>query len=339
MKVGFVIGRFSIFHNAHYNLVQSALNECDRVLVLLGSHLKARDPKDPFTVTERQEMVSSCFSPADKAKLVFAGLVDFQDDLKWKQEVCRIVEKFKLEEEAEKIVFYTFKKDDTTAQYIDLFKNFEKRYVTSCDLSLNATCLRKAYFGSQAWETEISQKVPAPVIEFLTQFKKGSHFHSLQKYYDVVEQCIAKYGKGPFYTADCLVKKADKFLFIVRKGDIGEGQLAVPGGFIEPFDISPKRAALREFQEELNCDQKDLVNIEYGFKHCIKVINPARSLRGDIRTTAFLFEVPFDYELNLRGSEETFEYKWLTMAEIEEHRDQFFEDHYFMVKNLLAPNI
>ena len=54
---GLVIGRFQPFHIGHEFLVRKALDECDKVIVGIGSAEKCYTPENPFTCGERVDMI------------------------------------------------------------------------------------------------------------------------------------------------------------------------------------------------------------------------------------------------------------------------------------------
>ena len=57
MTTGLVIGRFQPFHNGHEILVEHALNECDKVIIGIGSAEKCYSNSNPFTCGERIVMI------------------------------------------------------------------------------------------------------------------------------------------------------------------------------------------------------------------------------------------------------------------------------------------
>jgi bifunctional NMN adenylyltransferase/nudix hydrolase len=55
--VSVYIGRFNPFHRGHAYVLEEALKTSKLVIVLVGSAGQARTPKNPFTFTERKEMI------------------------------------------------------------------------------------------------------------------------------------------------------------------------------------------------------------------------------------------------------------------------------------------
>jgi nicotinamide-nucleotide adenylyltransferase len=52
-KRGLVIGRFQPFHNGHLELIKQIMNECEELVVVIGSAQFNYLAKDPFTAGER----------------------------------------------------------------------------------------------------------------------------------------------------------------------------------------------------------------------------------------------------------------------------------------------
>lgn len=56
-KIGFVLGRFQPFHRGHQYLIEKALEQCESVIVGVGS-ANVRDEKNPFSFEERKKQIS-----------------------------------------------------------------------------------------------------------------------------------------------------------------------------------------------------------------------------------------------------------------------------------------
>ena len=57
-----VIGRWQPPHLGHDALFQRALAIAPRVIIMLGSALRSRDTRHPFTAQEREDMILACLS-------------------------------------------------------------------------------------------------------------------------------------------------------------------------------------------------------------------------------------------------------------------------------------
>lgn len=61
MSTALFIGRFQPFHNGHYNALETALHEYDRVVVGIGSAQASHTFRNPLSVDEREQMLRNCF--------------------------------------------------------------------------------------------------------------------------------------------------------------------------------------------------------------------------------------------------------------------------------------
>ena len=90
--VSVLVGRFEPFHQAHQALLREALQLAPRVVVVIGSAHQARTPKNPFTWTERAEMIRLATPEADRARLHFVPVRDYYDMARWVRAVTRGVD-------------------------------------------------------------------------------------------------------------------------------------------------------------------------------------------------------------------------------------------------------
>ena len=63
-KVGFVLGRFQPFHKGHQYLIEKALEQCDNVIVGVGSANK-QDENNPFSFEERKKQIDEALKKQD----------------------------------------------------------------------------------------------------------------------------------------------------------------------------------------------------------------------------------------------------------------------------------
>lgn len=107
-----------------------------------------------------------------------------------------------------------------------------------------------------------------------------------------------EYSWGPNYTADPIVVRYDQqepYILMITRGDGGE--LALPGGFVDPGE-DPLIAALREAQEEAlftlgDCQPK----ITLIYQGVVADIRTAAHSWGE--TTAYKIELPNEYAARL----------------------------------------
>ena len=69
------IGRMQPPHLAHIKIIERALDQASKVIVLFGSANQPRTPKNPWNWHEREEMVRSCIHSKDQTRIVFRGVL------------------------------------------------------------------------------------------------------------------------------------------------------------------------------------------------------------------------------------------------------------------------
>lgn len=357
-QLAVIIGRFEPFHNLHKKLVDFALKQADKVILVLGSHKSAPDIKNPFTSDYRKAMIQGCFSAEERKRLVFKSVRDyFYDDNIWIAEIQNIVREVQEECLEEQNIDYNdvehksklldvkvalvghFK--DATSYYLKLFPQwvFESMYVDGGESqTLNATDIRALWFEGN----DVKQFVPDNVASMLESFKKTQPWIELKKEYDYNKQYIAdtEFKNAPykpiFSTTDAVVTAMGHVLVVRRGFNPGKGLLALPGGFLQP-NLTLIDNAIKELKEEtkikLNADiLKGKVVNQHVFDY------PYRSLRGRTITYGYHFELNPNMEDGLpivKGGDDADKAFWLPISAITDYEDKFFEDHLHIIRYFL----
>jgi bifunctional NMN adenylyltransferase/nudix hydrolase len=71
-----LVGRFQPFHAAHLALLRHALSIAPRCAIVIGSAHQARTPRNPFTWTERAEMIRLAVPEAERERRDVVGKSD-----------------------------------------------------------------------------------------------------------------------------------------------------------------------------------------------------------------------------------------------------------------------
>jgi bifunctional NMN adenylyltransferase/nudix hydrolase len=85
-KAGFFIGRFQHIHMGHEHIIDTALETCERLLILVGSAQKGgpneRDQRNPFAVDLRISLIENIYK-AYGDRIIVDGIPDFttEDDI------------------------------------------------------------------------------------------------------------------------------------------------------------------------------------------------------------------------------------------------------------------
>ena len=89
--IAVLVGRFQPLHDAHSALLARALAIAPRVVVVVGSAFQARTPKNPFTWTERAEMIRQALPEAERARVAVVPMRDYYDEQRWVASVRQAV--------------------------------------------------------------------------------------------------------------------------------------------------------------------------------------------------------------------------------------------------------
>ena len=340
------IGRFQPLHVGHEHVIARTLEQVQRLIVLVGSANVARDPRNPFTFTEREAMLRSAFRhKVAQGRLIIAPLDDhLYSDTAWVTQVQRTVRALVLEYgnghgfqnhgiNDFRVALAGYGKD-ASSFYLKLFPEWENLQVESAYGTFSSSDVRLRYF----------QRIPevpgtilsAGVADFLREFALGAAFKGLLEEAEFLAAYPAQWGPGPFVTADAVVIQSGHILLVERGRAPGKGLLALPGGFVNPAERI-RDAAIRELREETAIsDGKGQIPpamlasfIEDARTRVFDA--PSRSLRGRIITHAFLFRLPERRKLfSVKGGDDAAHAQWYRFGDLSP--DMLFEDHWAIIE-------
>jgi len=335
-KYGFCvfIGRFSPFHLAHSELLNETLNIADNVIVVLGSANRARDIKNPWSVSEREEMIKSSLSEEDAKRIHFIRMRDYlYNDNLWltdlQQKVANITENIPIDIGQVPVALIGHE-HDRSSFYLKLFPQWKFVSMNNIDKFPHATKIRDLYF---TYDNSYSQFVAPPIYKKMEEFKKTESFKNLKDDYDYIKEYKNKWFGAPFpptfNTVDSIVIKSGHVLVVRRKGNPGKGLIALPGGFLNQ-DERTQAGALRELKEEtaIKVSKEDLeaaIIDQKVFDH------PDRSLRGRTITHAFLINLKAGPLPQVKGSDDADKAWWMPLSEFFSREADFFEDHWHII--------
>lgn len=331
------IGRFQPLHIGHVEVIQEALKQAERVVVLIGSSNQPRTSKNPWLYQERADMIETAVASIDPAytqRLITAPLRDQSyNDQRWASEVQTIVDQVADRWECKKIALIGHSKD-SSSYYLKMFPQWSQ-IEHSLNEDVNATDLRKLMFEDKSMRF-LAGVVPQSVYTTLEQFKETPEFSVLQHEYEMIKKYKKAWESAPyaptFVTTDAVVVQSGHVLLIQRKAAPGCGLWAMPGGFLNQ-DEWIEDGVLRELREETKIKVPAPV-LKGSIKHRGVFDRPDRSLRGRTITHAFLIELPPGPLPAVKGSDDAMKARWVPISEIRE--DEMFEDHYHIVMDLLG---
>ena len=132
-----------------------------------------------------------------------------------------------------------------------------------------------------------------------------------------------------FVTVDAIVIRSGHVLVVRRKGALGKGLIALPGGFLNQNETA-QDAAIRELKEEtgIKLSKEDLEKAIAGRK----VFDyPERSLRGRTITHGFFIDLKRGPLPIVKGSDDADKAWWMSLREFETREAEFFEDHFHII--------
>ena len=335
-----LIGRFQPPHLGHLALLQQALARASKVVVILGSALQARSPKNPFTWQERAAMFAGALTPDEVARVEFLPIRDYYDEPRWVTAVREAVTSHSQPGARIALVGH-FK--DSSSSYLAHFPGWELVSLPRQN-SIDATPIRDAYFGASPEEKSAGFEPIAPDLHqssltFLQRFSSYPAYAQLQTEWQMLRKYKASWANAPyppiFVTVDALVRCGDEVLLIRRGHAPGVGLLALPGGFLEPRDTL-WQSCLRELQEETHCEVGE-ARLQHTLQSVTVFDHPDRSQRGRTITHVHYFDLGQQTKPAVRADDDAAEAFWLSIDAIRDREAEFFEDHFRILQNVLAP--
>ncbi|MGD1904886.1 MAG: adenylyltransferase/cytidyltransferase family protein [Leptolyngbyaceae cyanobacterium] len=170
------IGRFQPFHWGHWAMVQAALNQGERVIILLGSHQSRQYRQNPWTAAEREQMIRASLSHGENECIDCLPIPDFPSFADWSAHIHQQVTAKPTEQVA--ILSYHPEGIAFFREYFPHWTYIEQPRQPH----LHATDIRHAYFQG-APEPVYRAKIPAGTLAFLREFKGRSRYWELVQIY------------------------------------------------------------------------------------------------------------------------------------------------------------
>ena len=337
------IGRFQPFHIGHYHVVSKALEIAKEVILVIGSHNRPRDIRNPFTTSERVEIISS--TGLDMSRIHIAPQVDhtYNDD-RWIASIQASVET---------IIFNSYTASpvnicmigydkDHSSYYLKKFPQWDLVQIEEKFLDADATTFRRSLFvGVYGKGDIIDDKMVVNEKHLSTIYKYVEPIlPSINAEWTHVDKYKEQWSKAPypptFNTVDAVVTQAGHILLVERKAMPGEGLWALPGGFLNQHETLLE-GVLRELTEETKIKVPKPVLVGSIAKERTYDA-PNRSVRGRTITHAFHFKLS-DMETGLpkvKGSDDARKAFWLPYSTLLQSRDRMFEDHFDIISHMLA---
>ena len=326
------IGRLQPFHNGHKIMVDTAISEGQKTIVVLGSANEARSTQDPFTSSERQNMIEAVYPDEG---LLFIHLPDSNyNNFDWAEYLKEEVYKLCSPEDNIKLIGHN---KDSSSFYLRLFPEWDYLEVPLQENGLSATEVRQHFFESKEYWKEF---VPKGITKWLEEnwIDTAEDEYLLNWWRAVQDKYIIPWKGSPytptFNAGDAVVFCNDHVLLIKRGEQPGLDQLAVSGGFLEP-DESLRTCALRELNEEGGIDVTTKI-LQSSITESETFDYSKRDTRGRIISKAFVVKLEGYEELpNIKAGDDAKECFWYPIKDLPKLEGMFYADHLRIIRYFL----
>jgi len=332
-KVALVIGRMQMYHRGHETLTNSAFDIADQVIIVIGSALRARNPRIPFNWQEVKAMVLATLTPEQRERVSFLPMRDYYDNARWNKAVRKGVERL-VGPEAD-VTIVGFKKDHTST-YLDDFPGWGFKEVQRVH-DIDATALRNVFFGAQDAGAALDVLEPfmsKPVRNYLQAWSLLPEYAKRVAEHIAVIEYRKKWPAAAYLTTDALVRVGDHVLLVRRKGPFGEDLWAFPGGHLEPTERFAA-GSIRELLEETKFPLMESA-LRSALVGTALLDDPLRSPRARLVSVLHYYRFgAMDPLPEVVGRDDVKEAKWFHVSELAAMEEQFFEDHFVAADGFL----
>lgn len=328
-----VIGRFQPCHYGHLYMIEQALKQANKVLILVGSSHRARTVKNPFSFRERQELLIACIAEQHPEFVSRVVVEPLEDQMYWEQRWIDQVRALARQHcPLGSVALVGHDKDDST-YYLAHFQDWPFVSLDNYQ-AISATPVRQAYLLDGAIETEA---LPKATQQFLADFKRTEHYVRLSEEAHFLQRYKSEWSQTPypvlFVTTDAVVTCNGCVLLVKRKYNPGKGLWALPGGFLEVGEWV-REGLLRELKEETSIAVDDGILLQH--LHPMRVFDhPGRSQVGRVITHAGWIELPDQALPVIQADDDAEAVEWFPLSELSALNTHMHDDHYYIVKAFL----
>lgn len=335
-----VLGRFQPFHKGHAKLIDEALTVAETVYVVIGSANCYPNIKNPFTVEQRQRLITDWYRNKYGAKMMhrirFESVSDYRyNDEKWKTEVRSVI----AEQTSDKVCMVGFDKDADSYWLREFgwkLHEVEPFIAPQGGAPISATPIRDLYLNATkpADLVKYCTIVPVETKEFLLAYadtESWARLHEEMVHYEKESDKFKSYpykGSMHFCTADSVVVCNNHLLVIERKFAPGKGAWALPGGHKNENETF-KACAIRELMEEVKIKVPEKV-LRGSIKSSHLFDHPNRCARFNKPTVAqyIILEPNADGRLpKVSGADDAANAMWIPLHIVKNNPAMFFDDH------------
>lgn len=343
------IGRMRPLHLAHEFIINEALKRAERLIILIGSANRPRSFKvSAFDATEVLVMLELLYKhEMSIGRIIVRNLDDYiYDEAGWIRNTQTVVDNAI----RDVLKYEGYSKDstkryrvglagfgkDSSSFYLERFPDWDSIQVGKQFALLSATDIRNSYFQRCPQLSDFS--LNPKIIEYLRGFMHTDEFVYVVKEREAIEKNIRDYGIGPFHAGDVILTWRDKVLLVTRKGRVGFGLLAFPGG-MHNYGETLRACAHRELNEESGIFdhnpgfEKEMPQHFRGYN---VFDSPTRDPRGQYISHAYHYDLPYDFDamsLVIEAKDDAQAVGWKNIPEWG-HKTAFLE-HFAMLRTFI----
>ena len=153
-KNGVILMRAQPVHNGHIEMIKKAVEECERVLVVVGSANKQRTRRNPFSIEEREMMVSDALHETGLDEVEIMTLSDWskEDAEEYKKEWGSFFYYNVANKLGDKtfILYYNDNPDIVKSWFTDAIRtNISIRHMDRAELNISSTKIREMLINEE----------------------------------------------------------------------------------------------------------------------------------------------------------------------------------------------
>ena len=326
------IGRFAPPHLGHLEVIKSALEQADELVIFVGSANRSPSIRNPFPVEFRIQMINAMLTNDQQSRVHVYDIDDYMyNDYAWNANITALVAEFF--PYATNIALVGHSKDHSS-YYLREFPQWKSIEVPNYK-GFNSTDIRERYLDKYV---VLHDQVHPAVDKMLDDWELTDEFNNISIEYAAIKAYKEKWKNTPFpvtfNTVDGVVTQGGHVLLVERDDYPGKGLIALPGGFLDPGETL-EQAVVRELNEEtgLKVSKRTLQTCVVKRK---TYDDPHRSSRGRTITHAFHIDLDRGPDVSLpkvKGGSDARRAFWLPIGQI--NPLAMFEDHAFIINDML----
>ena len=349
------IMRAQPFHLGHKAVIDKALEKAHEVVIVLGSAKQPRSIKNPFTVSERKEMIRAVYTneynyagAQGRIKLprvVITDVMDYPyDDNAWVSAVQTAVNSVKTVYNQNLGTGLIGHSKDHSSFYLKIFPDWRKHVEVDNVDGINATDIRNKILDYKGTSTYLYRVMPKETVKYLEELvyvdeygNMSENFDDLSAEFQQVKRYKESWSEAPhkptFVTTDAVLTQSG-YILLIERGDFPfKGKWALPGGYIAMGQMVEDNM-IKELREETCIKVPDKV-LRGSIKDRAVFDHPDRDPRGRTITHGFYIDLGFPDERlpKVKGGDDAKNAKWFPLSQVKPEMMAF--DHYHIIKHFI----